>query len=598
MNITPNKLSIAQLFATVNEQFIVPSYQRRYAWGFNQHLALFEDIDMLKENDGHLFGMIIIHTSYHTGGLNQPELVDGQQRMTTLVILLKAIRDLFAEIGKPEKVSEIDNMLKCKGLDDIRKSKIKLGELDNPDIENLLISNDTKDMTNDNIAYAYQNFKKWLGEYEFEELNRFYFKLTNIAVIIRLDVGMAQDAYKLFETINNRGLKLTPTDIIKNFLLGHAAKIDTDQTLEKVKGLWSQIIINLNDLDTDDFLRHFICATLQRKVSFSNLIYEFKKYYLKNIKKAELLGEYSYYENELFEESEEDDEEVENSEEGETQQTDTKISLVTFLTKLKALSLTYKKISKNHFEDIKINRRVENLNKILSKPTYIFLMHFLQHEGYGVKEKIKVLKYLEGLMLRRHICESRTNENDDIFSRMVSFLDNGDDLLSNIKAFIEESEYMPDNDDFCESLPKYEFKGKLIDRAKYMLASIEYFKRGNTNELIVSSSGEVEIEHIIPQTINTKKSKNEFGDWETYLGNNAFAKHKKHVNLIGNMTLLGESLNIIATNNPFKRKKASYKKSSFRITAELDDYTDFKFNSVVKRGELFAELAVKIWPQS
>ena len=49
MNITPNKLTIAQLFATPNEQFIVPSYQRRYAWGFNQYLALYEDIDMLKD---------------------------------------------------------------------------------------------------------------------------------------------------------------------------------------------------------------------------------------------------------------------------------------------------------------------------------------------------------------------------------------------------------------------------------------------------------------------------------------------------------------------------------------------------------------------
>lgn len=57
MNITTNKLTIAQLFAT-NEQFMVPSYQRRYAWGYNQIKALFDDIRMLKEGDGHLFGMI------------------------------------------------------------------------------------------------------------------------------------------------------------------------------------------------------------------------------------------------------------------------------------------------------------------------------------------------------------------------------------------------------------------------------------------------------------------------------------------------------------------------------------------------------------
>ena len=596
MNITPNRLSIAQLFATPNEQFIVPSYQRRYAWGYNQYVALFEDIDMLKDNDGHLFGMIIIHTSYHTAGLNQPELVDGQQRMTTLVILLRALSDVFKSLGKLDKTQEIDNMLSCKGLDDVKKPKIKLGELDNKDIENLIMHSDTSFISNENLVNAYNDYKKWLTEYSFSDLNRFYFKLTNIAVIIRLDVGMAQDAYKLFETINNRGLKLTPTDIIKNFLLGHAAKINTDSTLEKVKQLWSDIIINLNGLDTDDFLRHFMCSTLHRKISFSNLILEFKKYYLKNIKNADLLGEYGYYESDFPDDNEEEEENLENEELVDNLISNTKISLVTFLSNLKKLSETYKKISRNQFEDVKINRKVENLNKILSKPTYIFLMHFLQIDSYTSKEKVKILHYLECLMLRRHICESRTNENDDIFSRIIVFLNNDGDLLTNIRSFVEESEYMPDDEDFRESLPKYEFKGKLIDRAKYVLATIEYHKRGNTGELIVSSSGEVELEHIIPQTIVTKKSKDEFGDWESYLGSNASAKHKKHVNLIGNMTLLGEALNIQAYNNPFAKKKASYKQSSFLITSDLGINTDFKFNNVIKRGELFSDLAIKIWP--
>ena len=82
MNITPNKLTISQLFTLQNEQFIIPSYQRRYAWGYHQVAALFDDIDMLLENDNHLFGMLIIHTGPHHGGLNKVELVYCQQRIT------------------------------------------------------------------------------------------------------------------------------------------------------------------------------------------------------------------------------------------------------------------------------------------------------------------------------------------------------------------------------------------------------------------------------------------------------------------------------------------------------------------------------------
>ncbi|MEI6056128.1 MAG: DUF262 domain-containing HNH endonuclease family protein [Lentisphaerota bacterium] len=598
MNITPNKLTIAQLFATPNEQFIVPSYQRRYAWGNQQYLALYEDIDKLLENDGHLFGMIILHTSIHTGGLNQPELVDGQQRMTTLVILLKAFKDAYVKKGKIEKADEIEKMIMCRGLDEQKRPKIKLGDLDNKDIEKLLLYNDTANISNKNIRSAYQDYLNKLSSLEVDKLNHFFFKLTNISVIIRLDVGMAQDAYKLFETINNRGLKLTPTDIIKNFLLGHAAKINQNQILIKVKELWSQIITNLDEIDTDDFLRHFICAQLKRKVTSSMLVYEFKKYYLKSIKQADLLGEYGYYQ--IDYESENDEEDVEETnienENGEGKEEEVpqrlKIDIVEFITLLKDLSEVYRQIAKASFENVKINSRIKNLNNILSKPSYIFLMHFLKGEAHSVGEKLEVLKFIEILMLRRHICERRTNENDDIFSKMIPFI-GSENICSKIKSSVDEGEFMPPDIEFVESFPKHEFKGKLIDRAKYVLKLFEYDKRGNTDELLVSSN--VELEHIIPQTIKTKRSKEEFGDWQEYLGENSLSKHKKFVNLIGNMTLLGESLNIQAYNNPFTKKKDSYRKSSFRITQDLANQSDFKFSHLTRRGETLAQLALKIW---
>lgn len=593
MNITPNKLSIAQLFATPNEQFIVPSYQRRYAWGFNQYCALYEDIDMLKENDGHLFGMIILHTSFHTAGINQPELVDGQQRMTTLVLFLKAFEQVYRKKDKEDKANEIRKMILCKGLDDIERPKIKLGDLDNKDIENLVLHNQFQDLENKNIRFAINDYIKWLSELDVEDLNRLFFKLTNIAVIIRLDVGMAQDAYKLFETINNRGLKLKPTDIIKNFLLGHAAKINQNDILEKVKILWSKVIVNLDDLDSDDFMRQFMSSILQRKITMTMLVFEFKKYYLKNVEFAELLGEFEYYQEDEFIEDELDENEVNVEVENEIININ-QFTIIELLEKLVKLTEMYRKISMAKHESVKINRRLRNLNQILSKSTYIFLMHFLLETKYNERDKLNVLMYLETLMLRRHICERRTNENDDIFSKIVGFI--GDDnILTKIKNYINEEGYIPDNDDFEVYFPKHQFKGKLIDRAKYVLESIEYYKRGNTEELIISSNHEVHLEHIIPQTISTKKSKLEFGNWEEYLGDKSSSKHKKYVNFIGNMTLLGESLNIQAYNNPFAKKKGSYKVSNLLITSELTQYSDFKFSHVDKRSDAFTEIALKIW---
>jgi uncharacterized protein with ParB-like and HNH nuclease domain len=601
MNITPNKLTIAQLFATPNEQFLIPSYQRRYAWGYNQYLALYEDIDMLKENDGHLFGMIILHTSYHIAGINQPELVDGQQRMTTLIILLKAFENAYRTNNKVDKADEVRKMILCKGLDDVEKPKIKLGDLDNDDIEQLIMNNNFEIISNKNIKSAYENYLEWLLDLEVIDLNKLFYKLTNIAVIIRLDVGMAQDAYKLFETINNRGLRLTPTDIIKNFLLGHAAKINQQDILKEVKRLWSTIIRNLDEIDTDDFLRQFMCSILHRKITMSTLVYEFKKYYLKNVDKADLLGEYEYFEENygsaVFEEDDQENVDENNEIVSEEELSINKFTITEFLSRLQSLSLVYRKLATAQHEKLKISRRLENLNNILSKPTYIFLMHFLLDSKFKEKESLAVLKYLETLMLRRHICERRTSENDDIFSKLVPLLER-DNILTSIVTFINDGEYMPSDSEFEESFPKHQFKGRLIDRAKYVLQTIEYHKRGDTDELLVSSSEEVHLEHIIPQTINTKKAKEEFGDWVTYLGDKSVVKHKKYVNYIGNMTLLGEALNIQAYNNPFAKKKNSYRNSSFLITNDLASLNDFRFSHVDKRSDNFTKLALKIWSTS
>jgi len=108
MQITTNKFTLKQLFSSSNEQFVVPGYQRRYAWGRKQHAALFDDINLLQDDDNHLFGMILCHTCPHTGGLNQSELVDGQQRLTTITILLLALKKRFEELELKKKAEEIE----------------------------------------------------------------------------------------------------------------------------------------------------------------------------------------------------------------------------------------------------------------------------------------------------------------------------------------------------------------------------------------------------------------------------------------------------------------------------------------------------------
>lgn len=602
MNIVPNKLSLAQLFANTNEQFVVPSYQRRYSWKVQHTGALFDDIDLLKDNDGHLFGMIILHAGAYNGGFMTPELVDGQQRLTTLTVLLKSIEKAYQKIERIETATEIRKMLQCKGPDKVLKNKLLLGDLDNSDYELIMTDGDFEEIENKHLKDAIEYFDYWLSEYNEEDLDHYYHKLINIAVIIRLDVTLAQDAYKLFETINNRGLKLSATDIIKNFLLGHASKINDDTTLEQVKSIWAQIIKELDGINTDNFFRQYFCSVLKRKITFNGLVEEFKTYYIKNVENADLLGEFEVYadtssdsndeEEAIFENGDEptNDEELNENEE----QTSKRVTIIDFLKQLRNASEVYRKMCYEEFDEKWINIHITNLWRVQCFPSFIFLMHFFQ-KGYSKKTQIVVLKMIETFMLRRHICERRTGENDYIFSQLMNCLEEKteDEMLYAFRERIMD--YYPEDSEFEDKLPTYQFKGKVEDRARYMLEQLEYEKRGNTKETLISTSEDVHLEHIVPQTINTKKAITEFGDWITYLGEKAIVKHKKYVSRIGNLTLLAAPLNIQASNNPFTRKKSSYRQSDLLITKDLATKSDFKFYHIDQRGEQITKKALSIW---
>lgn len=594
MQLNTNTYTLKQLFSSSNEQFIVPGYQRRYAWGFKQQKALFEDIELLKEDDNHLFGMILCHTGAHTGGLNKSELVDGQQRLTTLILLLLAFKKRFENINLKKKAEEIEGLIYCTDIKDKQLHKIILGDLDNPDYKKIFKGED--DVVNKNLWTAYDNFSTWLSEFEKEGLVTFYNKLINIAVIIRLDVSFAKDAYKLFESINNRGLKLSPTDLIKNFILGHASKID-DDTLDKVKKLWSAIIVNLDGIDTNQFLRQYMCMLLTRRVTMEKLVEEFKFYYVNHVKGTEMISTSELYVEEV--EHFQNDEDTDDDDMQETDDTDKKdivvkikkISIIDFLKQVKDASLVYRKIRLREFDEDKINSRLLNLQRILSFPSYIFLLSLFQR-NLSTKDEISILKLIETFMLRRHICLKRTGELDNIFAQLVSVEDS--EIILNVREDLIE--HLPEDEEFEDYFPKHIFKGKLVDRARYVLEQIEYYLIKDKGEYKLSTAKDVHLEHIMPQAITTKKVKKEQGNWVEYLGENAVTKHKRYVSKIGNLTLIAGELNIKASNNPFNNKKENYKNSNLKLNDSLaNHYRQFKFQQIDERGLELKDIAMKIW---
>ncbi len=602
MQVVPKDFTLHALLTNPNEQFVVPSYQRRYAWRAPQQTALFKDIDMLLPGDGHLFGMLILHTEYYHGGLNKVGVVDGQQRLTSITILLYALYKKFSELGDNYTASQIKQML-YSGNPEIEKiPKLVLGELDNPDYVNLL--NDKFDkINNKNILGAYTVFSGFINQsLEGENegwLTAYFQKLVHTAKIIRLDVQQAQDAYKLFETINNRGLKLSATDILKNFVLGHAAKISNDK-LEEAKELWSDLIIALDGIPTDDFFRQYVSSVYKRKISMSKLIEEFKKHYFKNVLEVDKLGEYRYnYGLDNIEESQSDEDDIEDdndldsleNEIAEDETNSIRQDIADYLAEIVKAAQCYSKIWNRSFGNEKLNQKMADLQAIRSFPSYIFLMHYLQYD-LEKKKVYEVLDMIATVMLRRHMTGTSTAYNDDIFAKLMR-LDIEENDVTEIRNVLLE--YYIGDDEFIDKFPLHELKQRVLNRARYILTKIEYFISGDTNELSINSTEDVHVEHIIPQKITTKNSKKEFGDWESYLPGNAKLEHKKRVNRIGNMTLFSGRLNIKISNGPFLDKRQEYRNSNINLTKSLSEERYFKFDHLDKRGKELAEIAVKIW---
>ncbi len=590
MIITPTSLTINQLFGSNNEQYVIPTYQRRYSWHERQVWELIEDIKLIEGNDTHLLGSIVCLAGHHTAGLNKLELVDGQQRLTTITILLECMRQRLESAGEADESAEVARLLSAKPLGGKPVRKVALDSIDSAEFDCLVKNDLEQNFQNQQLEWAFRIVREWVAEQTLEHLGSFLYRLKNQAIVIRLDVSEAKDAFKLFETINNRGLKLSPTDIIKNFLLGNAARFG-DAALQAARASWTSLIQHLDGTNSDAFFRYYLMALLKVRLTAADVVPGFKKVFMGQVVEATVLPERHLY----ADPDEVNDDESEDGAENvvaevESVSTD-KVSFNDFLARLVLSAKIYGELVLVKTADAETNRHLRNLKMIKAVQTYGFLMHL--RAGKCSKNNFReILKLTESFVLRRHVCRERSNETEALFAKLCA-VSPANPVQATRNAY---RELCPLDDKFRDEFATTGFTSNVIDRARYCLEQIEMSKHGSYDELQVLGAEDVHVEHIIPQKIKTKKAKDEFGDWITYLGDKAEVHHQKYVSRIGNLTIFAGTLNIGASNNPFMKKKQAYKESGLKLTQELLRMSQFKFKNVEQRSKDLADVAVGLWP--
>jgi hypothetical protein len=590
MIITPTSLTINQLFGSNNEQYVIPTYQRRYSWHERQVWELIDDIGLIEGSDTHLLGSIVCLTGHHTAGLNRLELVDGQQRLTTITILLECIRQRLDALDERDEAAEVARLLSAKPLGGQTVRKVALDSIDAAEFDRLVTNDKQREFQNKPLEWAFAAVREWVAEQPLEQLGSFLYRLKNQAIVIRLDVSEAKDAFKLFETINNRGLKLSPTDIIKNFLLGNAARFG-NEALQEARASWTLLIEHLDGTNSDAFFRYYLMSLLKVRLTAGDVVPSFKKVFMQQVVEAKALPERHLY----ADPDEATEEDSENGDDGVVAEVDAsaieQISFKDFLTRLVLSAKIYGELVLVKTVDAETNRHLRNLKMIKAVQTYGFLMH-LRAGGCTKQHFREILKLTESFVLRRHVCRERSNETEALFAKLCA-VSPTDPIQATRDAY---RELCPDDDKFRDEFSAASFTSNVIDRARYCLEQIEMSKHGDHAELQVLGAEDVHVEHIVPQKIKTRKAKEEFGDWVEYLGDKAELRHPRYVSRIGNLTIFAGALNIGASNNPFHKKRQAYKESSIKLTQELSRKSQFKFKDVEQRSTALAEMAVCLWP--
>lgn len=549
-----------------SRQFIVPIFQRNYSWQKSQYEQLWFDIlraSKFKEKQNHFIGSIVyIDMGTPAGRPQQLLLIDGQQRLTTISILLCAIKDYVQKFNLETKLI---NLAKIKNQflynsDEIDEDRYKL-LLNVQDKETYikLIDNTifTVNKPATNIIKCYEFFYERIEDFikqhgQIDEIYAGIFKLSLVSISLDKDSDNPQ---MIFESMNSTGKDLSQTDLLRNYLL---MDLTPEKQTRLYKTYWKPMEelfgedIYKNDVNKFDyFIRDFL--TLKSDTGYIckiNNVYEnFKRYYLdNNCEKFAVLKD-----------------------------------LFTYAKYYACIDLLQE-------NDDELKLYWQEFKKLDSHVVYPFLLKL--YDDYSrqtlIKEDFKkILQVVISYLWRRAICEIPTNSLSKTFATLYQAVDKEDYVNSIIKAFVFKSSYkrFPSDYEVREKLQTkdiYHFRLR-----KYLLEALENYYH---KEPIDLNTANYTIEHIMPQNIEHNLS------WQQMLGEDWQEVHSLYLHTLGNLTITG--YNAEMSNKSFVEKvngESGFKHSHLKLNESIAQSDVWNKKAIQRRTNILTDIILKIW---
>lgn len=528
--------------------FIIPPFQRNYSWDEEQCCELFDDIiDSIKKEKSHYIGNIVYYVGENDrASFSEYILIDGQQRITSILILLCAIRSKLS--SDEAKKLERKYLINEDETDEKYRVKLKQTENDLRVFEKIISHRElTIEEKNNRIFKNYSYFLERIADFDEKEALNFYNAIAQLD-IVDLNLKIEKDleaVQKIFEKINSTGKELSPADLIRNYLL---ISNNTAEQQRLYSDYWVKIEELFNDKeDISEFAKHYLITKRGIWVEEKKMYSTFKLYF-----------------------------------------DNTGTMKEDILIEILKLAKYYNWFLEENCPDEKINIILKELNVLKSDDMYSLLMVIFEKIYESNREMLRnILDLLCDFMIRYRIVSPANGSADirkTIFTLLSKITNNEIDLTyDNILFELSNSPSpggrFPDDKEFKESLKKY----VNTSYAKALLFKLEYKEVKN----IEVDIRKVTVEHLMPQTLSD--------EWKAYLGGDSESSliYNTYINNIGNLALLSRPLNSENSNAIWDKKKKNIMDAQFILTNSIDK--DCKWNDVaiLNRGNQIIELSLK-----
>lgn len=540
------------------KQYCIPVFQRDYAWTEEQCTKLFEDIVMAYKKDRpHFCGSFVYAPLGSKKHIDSYIIIDGQQRFTTLYILIKALADSADDDRDKDVLQRYlynEDKFDRYGLDEKSKLKLKPVKTDNDQLL-LLMSGKIEQMDKSRRGIIYHNYmlfmqliKSFLEE---SSANSVLMINDGIEKLICADIRLDTDdnAQEIFERINSTGIKLGLADLIRNYIL----MTDTDQ-----ERLYEEYWLTVQNLLPDKLLDNFFIDYLNMKsdgfVKESEAYKSFKQVYVEGkYDNEKMLQEILHYAKQYY-------------------------------------VFCY---GSSDF-GAEVNKALAGLRKLKQTTVYLFLFRVFDDYENGIinkNELARVLKMLLSYSIRRLVCEIGSNTlrglYKTLYGRVFEQKENKNTYYDSLVSFFLQQtskNTIPSDNEFVTALQEKNLYSKNA-LCKYLLCAIE-----NQGKETLDTEN-LSIEHIMPQNKNLSMS------WQKMLGENWQSVHEKYLHTLGNLTLTGYNSEL--GDKPFEKKKEKLEETITHIAVLYSDVKDkSEWNSVnmEKRAKRLAEIILKLFP--